>query len=391
MQRSLLLIAVVLLVLPVSEAQTADDLFFFGRRDPAVGARMAGMGGAAVAGLGDWSATYANPAGLGYLRSRQGAISGHGFAQGRDSFGRVTNTETEGFTLGTASVATPLPTARGAMAVGIGYNETAVYTRSGPVFESEFATESGFQGEVSVAGAIAIAPNIMVGVSVNAPVGQYSFDGQFVRDDVATDPSFDADIYGANVRAGLSFEATPALRFGVTVESPTILNIDESGRAFGRNEYRIATPWRVSTGILASSPRALVSADVELVDWSQARFITDGPDFDTENDFADRFLNPVLNTRVGGEFRLGSVALRAGAAFQPDPRFDNFDPQAIRQHYSVGAGFRITPNARIDAAFTHTRLADGARGSLFDNEGYFLWDVDHAFRNSLQVGVDVRF
>ena len=40
---------------------------------------------------------------------------------------------------------------------------------------------------------------------------------------------------------------------------------------------------------------------------------------------------------------------------------------------------------------THTRLADGTRGSLFDNEGYFLWDVDHAFRNSLQVGVDMRF
>jgi len=393
MLRLLLPLTIAALALPASSAQTADDLFFFGRRNPAVGARMAGMGGAAVAGLGDWSASFANPAGLGYLRSRQGVLSGHGFVQGTKSYGRSFIAEAEGFTLGTASIATPLPTSRGALAVGIGYNETAVYTRHGNGNGADFdqADETGFQGELSVAGAMAVSPRVMVGLSVNAPIGRYSFSGGFVGLDLVGDPSFDADIYGANVRVGVSVEATPSLRIGVTIESPTLLNIDETGPDFGRNEYRIATPWRIAAGFLARSPRAFVSADVELVDWSQARFVTDSPNFDAENIIAGRFLNPVLNTRIGGEFRLGSVALRAGAAFQPDPRFDNFEPEAIRQHYSVGVGVRVTQNARIDAAFTHTRLADGARGGLFDNQGYFLWDVTHAYRNSLQVGVDVRF
>ena len=391
MHRLLLLLAIAALALPASSAQTADDLFFYGRRAPAVGARMAGMGGAAVAGLGDWSASFANPAGLGYLRSRQGVISGHGFVQGTDSYGRGYNADAEGFTLGTASIATPLPTSRGAMAVGIGYNETAVYTRYGTGVDVQFADETGFQGEISVVGAMAISPRAMVGLSVNAPIGRYSFDGQFVHTGIVEDPDFDAEMYGANVRAGVSVEATPALRIGLTIESPTLLNINETGPEFGRNEYRIATPWRIAAGFLASSPRAFVSADVEFVDWSQARFVTDDPDFDAENIIAERFLNPVLNTRIGGEFRLGSVTLRAGAAFQPDPRFDNFEPEAIRQHYSLGVGVRIAQNARIDAAFTHTRLADGARGAVFDNQGYFLWDVGHAFRNSLQVGVDMRF
>ena len=396
MLRLLLLLAIVALAVPATSAQTADDLFFFGRRDPAVGARMAGMGGAAVAGLGDWSASFANPAGLGYLRSRQGIVSGHGFVQGAESYGRGYDAEAEGFTLATVAVATPLPTARGAMAVGIGYNETAVYTRGatngGGGASGYQSTESGFQGEVSVAGAIAVSPRVLIGLSVNAPIGRYTFEeSNFDGEADSAAPSFDAEIYGANVRAGVSFEATPALRIGLTVESPTIMNIDETGPDFGRNEYRIATPWRIAAGFLASSPQWLFSADVELVDWSQARFLTDSRDFDTENIFADRFLNPVLNTRIGGEFRLGSVALRAGAAFQPDPRLDNFEPEAIRQHYSAGVGVRIAQNARIDVALIHTRLADGTRGGLFDDEGFFLWDVDHAFRNSLQFGVDMRF
>ncbi len=396
MRRLLLLLAIAALASPIAFSQTADDLFFFGRRGPATGARMTAMGGAAVAGLGDWNATYANPAGLGYLRSRQTVVSGGVYMQGTSEPGYDVDVEAEGVSLGTASFATPIPVARGAMAVGVGYSETANYARGTTDYLSGgglyTARESGFQGELSAAGAMAISPRAMIGFSVNAPIGHYSFDEPFISgDENPASPAFDADIYGANVRAGLSIEVTPALRLGLTVESPTLLNIDETGPSFGRNEYRIATPWRVAAGFMASSPRALVSADIEFVDWSQARFVTDSPDFDAENVIADRFLNPVLNARLGGEYRLGAVALRAGAAFQPDPRFDNFEPDVIRQHYSAGIGLQVSQSARLDVAFLHTQLGDSVRGSLFDEEGYFLWDVDHAFRSTLQVGMDMRF
>src|SRR5690606_40644514 len=58
-----------------AQAQTLDDLLFFGQRSPAVGPRLTAMGGAATAGLGDWDAAYANPAGLAYLRSEIGRAS----------------------------------------------------------------------------------------------------------------------------------------------------------------------------------------------------------------------------------------------------------------------------------------------------------------------------
>lgn len=376
-------------------AQIADDLFFYGRRAPAVGPRLTAMGGASVAGLADWSGSYANPAGLAYLNTRQAVISGHGYAQGIETGGLDVDVEAEGASLNMASYATPIPTQRGALAVGGGYHETAVYTRGlsdgrgGLGIYS--ANESGTQGELSVAGAVAVGPRVMVGLSANAPLGIYEFEERFFDGDAGDNPSFDAEFAGANLRAGVSIQATPTVRIGATLESPTFFQIKESGPAFEEYEYEIMTPWRASAGFMVSSPRSIFSADFEFVDWSQARFLTDDPYFDGENAIARRSFNPVLNTRFGGEFLLGSVALRAGAAFQPDPRFESFETETIRRHYSAGIGVRVAENARIDAAFIHTQLADGPRGQVFDDEGYYLWEADHSFRNAIQVGVDMRF
>ncbi|MDX1440370.1 MAG: hypothetical protein R3284_10760, partial [Rubricoccaceae bacterium] len=186
-------------------------------------------------------------------------------------------------------------------------------------------------------------------------------------------------------------QATPRLRVGITAESPTFYRIKETGVTFGDNDFTMMSPWRIAAGLLVSSPNMLFTADAEFVDWSQARFLTDDPYFDQENAFARRYLNPVLNTRLGGEVLFGRIALRAGAAFQPDPRFESFETETIRRHYSAGLGVRLTHNAWADAAFIHTQLADGPRGQVFDEDGYYLWEADHSFRNALQIGLDMRF
>ncbi|MDX1439032.1 MAG: hypothetical protein R3284_03925, partial [Rubricoccaceae bacterium] len=220
MLRTLFFIALGLLTATSSAAQTVDDLFFYGRRNPAVGARMAGMGGAAVAGLSDWSAAYANPAGLAYLRGKQVVLSGHGYVQGTQSYAFGIDHEAEGASVGVASFATPLPTTRGALAVGAGYQETAVFTRGLTVVDGLGIYEnheSGVLGEFSVAGAAAVSPRVVVGLSANAPIGRYEFNEQFFDGD-SEDPSFDAEITGGNVRAGVSVQATPRLRVGVTAE-----------------------------------------------------------------------------------------------------------------------------------------------------------------------------
>jgi hypothetical protein len=144
----------------------------------------------------------------------------------------------------------------------------------------------------------------------------------------------------------------------------------------------MTTPWRFSVGFLAGSPHALVVADVEVVDWSQARFDADGdPILAQENAFADAFFRTVIHSRVGAEGRLGAVALRVGAAFQPDPRFDGPVPEAVWQQYAVGVGVEVHPGARLDLAFVHTR----------DEDPFVPFEGERGVRHALQIGVDVRF
>ncbi len=377
-----------------AQAQTLDDLLFFGQRSPAVGPRLTAMGGAATAGLGDWDAAYANPAGLAYLRSAQAVASAEAFVNEADGFGRGFARDEEGVVLETVGYAAPLPVVRGALAFGGGYHTTASYLRTTEAGgrDQRGRRESGWQGAVSAAGAVALSPRLMGGLSVNAPVGRYErtsgpdgdFDGGF--------STRDTELAGVNVRAGLSAALDYGLRLGLTVESPTWLRLDQQGEdetADGDieivdREVVMRTPWRVAVGFLAGSPAVLVSADVEVVDWGQARFLADGdPDLLYENAFADSYLRPVLNTRLGVEGLVGPVALRAGAAFQPDPRYVGPTPEVIRQTYAVGAGVNVHPQARLDVTLIHVRD---------DSVAPFPVGVEgHGTRNAVQVGVDVRF
>ena len=395
-------LALALLLASTLYAQTAEDLYLLGRRAPAVGARMMAMGGASVAGLGDWTAAYANPAGLAYLRSTQVTVSGHAFVQDNNAYGGFTS-DTEGLTLGTVGYAAALPVVRGALAFGGGYRETAVYaqrTLPGP-FGGPTASMAGWQGEVALDGAAALTPRLMGGLSISAPLGQYTveqIDG-IIEDgpgELLDQEMRDATVAGVRARGGLSAVLGHGVRLGLTVETPTYLRIEESGvEAVGSDlsaivpferTVEMVTPWRVAAGFLAGGPGVLVSADVEVVDWSQARFDANGdPDLIRENAFAEVAYRTVLNSRVGAEAYLGMLALRVGAAFQPDPRFDGPTPDRIRQTYAAGLGVRITEQARLDAAFVHTRDAERP---FFDRVDFA--DVE-AVRNAIQLGLDVRF
>ena len=63
-----------------ARAQTGEDALRMSQRFPAVTARMVGIGGAGIAGVGDVGALYANPAGLAYLKHSEftGALSTFG-------------------------------------------------------------------------------------------------------------------------------------------------------------------------------------------------------------------------------------------------------------------------------------------------------------------------
>lgn len=250
--------------------------------------------------------------------------------------------------------------------------------------QQENLTESGQMNELSFGVATAIAPNVMLGGSLNIAFGSYTFE-RFYRetevsgllppedpqnpeppydpyflagtsiegfDEMQLEEQIDADLSGANFQAGLSAEPTDALRVGVHVESPTWLQVDEvfgtemrtffdcdfssgscvrpeepfsSGDLTGNEfSYDIRTPWRLGGGLQYSMGGLTLAGDATFIDWTQAEISAEDASFSALNrDIQD--LNTTINTRVGLEYEAEVFAVRTGVAFQPSPTDRTFE------------------------------------------------------------------
>lgn len=262
---------------------------------------------------------------------------------------------------------------------------------------------SGGLNEVTAAAAVEIAPGILLGGGLGLVFGDYRFVQQFTETDVnnangAADYTLTVDgveyagfqslelrdtyrdrIAGANARIGIALRPTGLpIRLGLGLETPTVMEVQETynttlattfdnGRTLrstdfdsdlgaGDYTYRYVSPSRATLGIATTVGPVLIGADFEAVDWSRARF--DAPDdpgyFDTTNDAIREGLETTVTTRVGGELNLGRLALRAGYAYQPDPRsersFNGQPSNRERQTTTFGASLRVAPRAILDVS-----------------------------------------
>lgn len=116
-------------------AQTAEDALRFTERAPATGARMIGMAGVGIAGVADFGAMYANPAGLGFFEaSTLGGSLNMLSATDASRYQTSTTTLGEGDVrstrLGNLGYMFKLPTSQGSLVVGAAYNQINAFDRS---------------------------------------------------------------------------------------------------------------------------------------------------------------------------------------------------------------------------------------------------------------------
>jgi len=153
-----------------TDVPDADDIFRLSERLPGITARSIGLAGAGVAGRGDISALYTNPAGLGWAESSQ---AGGGFSiltsradatyqpPGAGS-GLNLESSTPNTTLSNFSALYKVPTERGALTFAASYHRSA-----------DFTQEMEYEGEAvgtSVTGSL--LPNIQ---NVSFPTGEIDF------------------------------------------------------------------------------------------------------------------------------------------------------------------------------------------------------------------------
>ncbi len=268
----------------------------------------------------------------------------------------------------------------------------------------------GRMNEINFAGAVEVAPDVMMGGSANIVVGRYLFEhrlteidlgenddyevlrnGQFYTglDRMTFREQFESNLSGINLQLGVSANPISRLRVGLTAETPTWTSVEEDftdaiirtefldggSLAYGDDpnedvgqgsfEYRFTTPWRLGAGLALDIEPFRVMADVEFVDWSNLSLDSDSFDFPTENDVIDEDFGPVLNWRGGLEYQLGfGPALRAGAAYQPDPRQyeltaasgETFDRS--RLFFSLGASVPFNEQFALDVGWMQEHTKD---------------------------------
>lgn len=123
--------------LSTSRAQTADDALRFAHQWPATGARMTGMAGAGIAGIADYGALFANPAGLGYFETSQAAgtfsvlqVLDDAQYQVGDLSPVPSDQTSSQYGLGNAALVYKFPTKRGSLVFAGGINQTGTFERT---------------------------------------------------------------------------------------------------------------------------------------------------------------------------------------------------------------------------------------------------------------------
>lgn len=359
---------------------------FFG-----VDARAIGMGNTGLALGHDGSALIYNPANLASIKRIEMRA---GLSHLRLTNDTRLEAEPDEFTDGSditktrinaLSLAVPVPTYRGSLVFAFGLHRINSYDRAFGVTFNDLGgddaafrgreTETGGMWKWSAGGAVDISPRLSVGASLHLLTGkdEYRWESRDATIDnvISEDQLIEIDYVGVSAIGGVSFNVSPTLSAGLTIETPTLLDAEEnalyaidslfSDYIFeypSYSAYNVTRPFVFGFGMAGSFGQANLAADFRYTDWTQMDFDYDSPELDAEENDAIRFiqdeLSEVISIQLGGEYLLPEqgLTLRAGYFRDPLPVDDRFIEKQ-RQYITAGVGFLIDRVMTLDLAYVH--------------------------------------
>jgi hypothetical protein len=120
-------------------------------------------------------------------------------------------------------------------------------------------------------------------------------------------------------------------------------------------DYKIQIPgkWTASTAFVFGTS-GLISVDYQYQDMSNAKLKPDNDSyFAAENQLISNEFKATSTIRVGGEYRLNKLSLRAGYRFEESPYKDGFVMGDLNG-YSAGIGYTFGPS-RLDLGFSQSQ------------------------------------
>lgn len=249
---------------------------------------------------------------------------------------------------------------------------------------------SGSVSEFNFAGALNISNQIYIGASLGLVDVKYHNDSQFEETGTAREYTSTGALTGNNIsykllynqnqvtkgsgvngRLGIIFRPVTNLRLGATLQTPTWFVIDDDysetldnrgtirGTSNSQNypySYNLRTPLKGSLGAsYIIGGQAIISADVDFIDYASTKFSnvngggSDGTIIDNNNEIRKNYQS-AINYRVGAEYKISNVSLRAGYGLNGSPFKNDTDGNFDIKTYSAGLGYRVK-NYYIDVAY----------------------------------------
>jgi hypothetical protein len=440
--------------------QSEVDAVRFAGKDPALGARALGMGSSFMAVSDDFSALYANPAGLGLLRQDELLLGFGSYSNFNTASYLGTRSESDPATTGldVLGLALPFPTVQGSFVMAFGYSRSTEFesgqlvgafnpsqsintyftdafspqlddgdppgvllldpgalafdtylqdisgdgssyinpqVSNGEVFQSSTLNESGGIDMFSMGASVEVAEDVFVGGALNIYYGEYKYLRTFREDDTenvyATFESLEledqitSDISGYNLKLGLLYRIDEAFRFGLTIETPIVYEIEDryntilsttydqppqgatetafSSGLDGSFSYSLDTPYRFGVGLSYSHPWITLNTQAEWQDWSQMSIADDEGFLEPINRVIESDLQETYALSAGLELKVpgSGVFLRTGYRYEQSPyKYTLADPTKTtgyddaKKTWSVGLGVLLKSSLSLDFAVQQT-------------------------------------
>ena len=436
---SAIAVAVFFLHIPV-RAQFPEDALRFSTPGFGVGSRALGMGNAYTGVANDFSAIYWNPAGLAQAQMDEFTF-GVSYLYNIDTsrfFGAQESYSTGAFNINTFGIVHKIPTRRGSFVVALGYhrqnsfasglsfngfnpNSSIIQTsaRNGAYYPDDLTdniayqlyladidtlngrfispitnrvtqgatvVEGGGLNNWSIAGAMDVARDLSLGVTLTYVAGSYRYDRNYEETDPAgihnqypfnfqrltIDEYIESDISGVNATFGMLFRIPGRFRLGVAIKAPTAFSVKEnfgtSARSYfddgdimpagspfetkSTGTYDISSPWVFSGGMSLIINNLVLAADVEYTDWRELEFVRANPEVMAQNEEIRKLFRETANLRGGVEYDLFGLGIRFRGGFIYNPSPYQGDPESYdRKTITGGLGIMLGGSAMLDLAY----------------------------------------
>ncbi|MFZ6011059.1 MAG: OmpP1/FadL family transporter [Bacteroidota bacterium] len=257
--------------------------------------------------------------------------------------------------------------------------------------QTEISKRKGAQYQWSIAYGANFSDKFFVGANIGITTLRYKLSQVYQENELDyPDQNFQParnftieeayDIRGSGVNLGLGVTCRPLnfIQLGMSFVSPTYYQIadnysaridsqwniyDVNDPSFPNQEfvfeefdqplvsdYSLTTPMRLTTGAAFISKLGFITADVEFVNYTKSKYGSKiAADFNNENSLIRVEYQPVVNYRIGAEYRYNIFRARAGYSFMADPFRRSDEVSRDIQIFSGGLGMR-TKDYYIDLA-----------------------------------------